>query len=408
MAPVPAILRHINYPASVECRHFDNRGSSEITCSTGGRRVELGGRSVEIFLSIYIGDVRLNKNQKTAFIIVGWGLVLSIFIHFGIMFDLIPLEPKYILYTNLLLIAPLLFTAWFLKDVGLETHINNTFKTALKVLPLWLTIGLGVILVYSVLVFINYTYVNKPLADRPDMDKVLTKLNKGASAATMFFYAAAFGLLNLRRKVKKTAKEAEPIKSQADAAKQGRMEQVYKDETRWLTRMLAVLFVLLGIQGVVTQYQRVSVDHNSISFIALGMIILSFFLGYRLWSCSSIWNLFFWFFGESLVVLQLHSQYCRINKHIRAGWVAGTILPVMCIPLLMVFSRYKGVWFWESVKKSFYIILLPLKSFLQMLSDSLPSYVLFAFVVSYVFIIGFVLGISISVSRHHKWDRWVE
>jgi hypothetical protein len=347
-------------------------------------------------ISIYMGDARLNKNQKTAFIIVGWGLALSILIHLGIMFDLIPFEPKYILYTNLFLIAPLLFTASFLKDVGSEMNTNNAFKTALKVLPLWLTIGLGVILVYSVLVFINYTYVNKPLADRPDMVRVLTKLNKGASAATMFFYAVAFGLLNLHRKVKKTAKEAEPIKSQDDAAKQGRIEQVYKDETRWLTRMLAVLFVLLGIQGVVTQYQRVSVDHNPISFIALGLIVLLFFLGYRLWSCSSIWNLFFWFFKESLVVLQLHSLYCRINKHIRAGWVAGTILPVMCIPLLMVFSRYKGVWFWESVKKLFYIILLPLKSFLQMLSDSLPSYVSFAFAVSYLFAIGFVLGMSIS------------
>ena len=162
---------------------------------------------MEILLSIYIGNVRLNKNQKTAFIIVGWGLALSIFIHFGIMFDLIPFEPKYILYTNLLLIAPLLFTTSILKDVGLETYINNTFKTALKVLPLWLTIGLGVILIYSALVFINYTYVNKPLADRPDMVRVLTKLNKGASAATMFFYAAAFGLLNLHREVKKTARE---------------------------------------------------------------------------------------------------------------------------------------------------------------------------------------------------------
>ena len=338
-------------------------------------------------------------NQKNAYILVGWGLALSILIHLGIIFDLIPFDPKYILYTNLILIIPLLVATSTLKDIGSELYIDNAFKTALRVLPLWLTIGLGVILIYSVLVFINYTYVNKPLADKPDMVRVLTKLNKGSSAATMFFYAAAFGLLNLYQRVKKTAKEEATEKSIGAVAKQGRMEQVYKDETRWLTRMLAVLFVLLGIQGVVTQYQRVSVDHNPISFIALGLIILLFFLGYRLWSCSSIWNLFFWFFKESLVVLQLHSLYCRVNKHIRAGWVAGTILPLMCIPLLMVFSRYKGVWFWESVKKLFYIILLPLKSFLQMLSDSMPPYASFAFFLVYIFVIGFILGVFISYMK---------
>ena len=331
-----------------------------------------------------MGNVRLNKNRKTAVIIAGWGLALSIVIHFGIMFDLIPLEPKYILYTNLLLIAPLLFTTSILKDVGSETYINNTFKTALKVLPLWLTIGLGVILIYSALVFINYTYVNNPLADRPDMVMALTKLNKGASAVTMFFYAATFGLLNLHRRVKKTAKGEAAKKSQDDAARQGRMEQVYKDETRWLMRTLAVLFFIMGIQGVATQYQRVSVEHNPISLIALGVIILLFLLSYWLWICSSIWNIFFWFFEESLVVLQLHSLYCKINKHVRAGWIAGTILLVMCVPLHLMFLQYKGVWFWESAKELSYIILLPLKSFLQMLSDSLPSYVLFAFIMSYV------------------------
>lgn len=343
-----------------------------------------------------MGNVRLNKNQKTAFILVGLGLALSIFIHFGIMFDLIPFEPKYILYSNLFLIVLLLLATSFLKDIGLEMHTDNAFKTALKVLPLWLTIGLGVILIYSVLVFINYTYVNKPLADKSDMVSVLTKLNKGSSAATMFFYAAAVGLLSLHRRVKKAAKEEVAEKSQDDSVKQGRMEQVYKDETRWLIRILAALSVLFGFQGVVTQYQRVCVDHSSISFIALGLIILLFLLGYWLWSCSSIWNLFFWLFEESSIVLHLHFLYCRINKHVRAGCIAGTILLMMCFPLSLMFFRYKGVWFGESVKELAHIILLPLKYFLQMLSDSLPSYVLFAFILSYVFVIGFVLGVFIS------------
>lgn len=149
----------------------------------------------------------MKKSQKIVFIFVASGLLLSLLLHLGIMFDRIPFEQKYILYTNLFLIVVLVSVRPFTSKTSSEALNENPFKMALKVFPLWLTIGLGAILFYSVLVFINFTYINNPLADKPDMVAVLTKFNKGASAATMFFYAATFGLLNLRWKVKKVTKK---------------------------------------------------------------------------------------------------------------------------------------------------------------------------------------------------------
>lgn len=71
--------------------------------------------------------------------------------------------------------------------------------------PLCLTVGLGAILIYSAAVFVNSTYWDSPLNDRPDTIMVLTKMNKGASAATLLFYAAVFGFLNLQWKLKEAA-----------------------------------------------------------------------------------------------------------------------------------------------------------------------------------------------------------
>jgi magnesium-transporting ATPase (P-type) len=155
-------------------------------------------------------------NQKTMLMFVGAGLGLSILMHFCVFFGRIPFEQKYVLYIH----AFMVFLLWpafsFSRDPDSEVIISNPFKTAFLLFPLWLTLGLGLVLVYSALMFINYTYINDPLSHRPDIDKVAGTLSKGSSAATMFFYAAAFGLLNLHWRVKKAIEEEESRESTPD------------------------------------------------------------------------------------------------------------------------------------------------------------------------------------------------
>lgn len=122
------------------------------------------------------------------------------------MFDRIPFDQKNILYINLILIVGLISANAFKIDTDPKSLNENSLKVVMRVFPLWLTVGLAVILIYSAVVFINYTYFNSPLEDKPDMTKVLTKMNKGASAATMFFYAATFGFIYLKWKLKKAEK----------------------------------------------------------------------------------------------------------------------------------------------------------------------------------------------------------
>ena len=189
------------------------------------------------------------------------------------------------------------------------------------------------------------------------------------------------------------------------------MEQTYKDETRWLTRMLAIIFVLLALCGIVGQYQQICVNHDSISFIAVGIIPLFFWLGYRLWRCTSLWNIFLWFSETSTVVLSLQFQYYRINKHIRGGLVAGVISLMMVPPFLPVlFLHYKGIWFWDLLNRITHVILWPLKGLFQMLDTSeMPKeYQNIAFFLSwiiYTFAIGFLAGALISYLAERLIDN---
>ncbi|MHC4771009.1 MAG: hypothetical protein ACYS8O_04315 [Planctomycetota bacterium] len=178
------------------------------------------------------------------------------------------------------------------------------------------------------------------------------------------------------------------------------MEKAYKDETRWLARMLAIIFFLLAFRGVIVQCQRIYVDQNWISFFFLGISFLLFWFGYQLWICSSLWNVFLWFSETSTVVLYMQSQYYRINKHVRSGLVGGMILLLFIVPLPSMFSYYEGVWFCEFIKHILYTILWPLKQLFEILNvfQSHPEYnrsmIIFGYM--YLFAIGFVAGALIS------------
>jgi hypothetical protein len=92
-------------------------------------------------------------------------------------------------------------------------------------------------------------------------------------------------------------------------------------------------------------------------------------------------------------------QYFRINKHIRRGLIAGLILLIMVAPLPIIFYRYKGVWFWEFIRRLYWILLWPLKRIVETLNISPWSSgkgFFFILVLAYLVAIGFVIGVSIS------------
>jgi len=139
---------------------------------------------------------------KFAFVLIGSGLLLSIFFHAAIMLDLISLEHKYILYINLALILLLAPGMSISRKFGEDVNVENFWETMMKIFPIWLKLVLGIILAYGIIVFINFTYINSAFTNRGDMSAMLAKLNKGASAATIIFYAVQFLLLNLYWRLK--------------------------------------------------------------------------------------------------------------------------------------------------------------------------------------------------------------
>jgi hypothetical protein len=179
------------------------------------------------------------------------------------------------------------------------------------------------------------------------------------------------------------------------------MKQAYKDETRWLARVLAVICVLLSIRVLIVLLQHISEDQVTIPRVAISLtvLILSLWLAYRLLICSSLWNIFSWFSETSTFVLYVQSQYYRINKHVRSGFVGGIILPIVILPLPLLLSRYHGVFFWDAIAVVFKMIVRPfglLEKILNISGWPLEDHFRMLFIVVYLFILGFVVGVLIS------------
>jgi hypothetical protein len=118
------------------------------------------------------------------------------------MLSLVDLEHKYILYINLGLIFLLAPGMSLSRKFGEDVNVENFWETILKIFPIWLKFVIGAILVYGIIMFINFTYIDSAFNCRGDMPAMLTKLNKGASAATIVFYTAQFSLINLYWRLK--------------------------------------------------------------------------------------------------------------------------------------------------------------------------------------------------------------
>jgi hypothetical protein len=185
--------------------------------------------------------------------------------------------------------------------------------------------------------------------------------------------------------------------------------QQTKDETRWLLRLFAVLFVLLGIQVIREQFRRIATGEDfSVPsfFIAIGVVILLFWLGWRLWRCPSFWDILSWMPQTPPLFLYFQCQYFRMSQHIRCGLVTGVILLIMEALLRVISFRYKGVWFWDWVRYLWATLYGPFRQLLKLLNfpkrpEGHQGLIIFILYVIYFFAIGFIVGWS--VSRLREW-----
>ena len=151
------------------------------------------------------------RNERHSILFVGAGLVFCILFHFALLLDWVPFNPKYVLYFNFALVLVLWPVSSLANKMQTFKEIQRPFYTAWKIFPLWLSIGLGAIVVYTIVMFIYFHYMGEGIVDRSDMNKTLLKMNKSVSVGTMFFYAAVFGLLNLQWRVKQATEEDERV-----------------------------------------------------------------------------------------------------------------------------------------------------------------------------------------------------
>ena len=180
------------------------------------------------------------------------------------------------------------------------------------------------------------------------------------------------------------------------------MEQEAPDETRWLARILAVVFCLLGIRGVFVLYGRLLADNTLLSpgeqlfefamiCIGLGVSIFLFWLAHRLWTSASIWRAFDWLLKVFPWLLFFQHRYSNINKRCRCGIVTGIAAIIVIAPLPLVVGRYHVV---RYILMFFYW---PIMVFLRTLNYSDYRNLLFSFLIMvYTFIVGFVVGWCVS------------
>ena len=172
------------------------------------------------------------------------------------------------------------------------------------------------------------------------------------------------------------------------------VEQRAKDETRWLARTFSVFTILLGLKAIAVLIQKLSAEEPSpLSIcISLGGTLFLLWLSYRLLICPSLWYMVSWF-SETFPAVQIFEcQYFRINKHIRAGMVAGIILLILIYPLPILFSKFKGTWYSEYSGYILDIVFFPIKYLAGILKPSLfvPIMIL------YTIVLGFAVGVLIS------------
>jgi hypothetical protein len=179
------------------------------------------------------------------------------------------------------------------------------------------------------------------------------------------------------------------------------VEQINKDETRWLGRVFAFFCIVLSIRILTVLLKRIQEEQLSLlMFVSLGASVLFFWLAYRLMTCSSLWDLFSWM-PEKLPLFQyLQCRYFLINRNIRCGLIGAVILLILVAPLPLMFSRYQKVGFWEFVKAALYVIFWPLRQLFEIIyvfqSPTEHNRLMIVCIILYLFAVGFIVGFLIS------------
>ncbi len=173
------------------------------------------------------------------------------------------------------------------------------------------------------------------------------------------------------------------------------MNQKSKDETRWLARFFGILVILLGVWSLCVQCLKLLTDFAPTLVIAVAFAGFLCWLGYKLLRCSSLWNIVLWSSEYSVTNLYLQSQYYRINPHIRAGIVGGIIvlITLFFLPVLKVYGT--ETWFYELSRIIWKTACWPLKQ-IGLFDDTREAPIFVFVVLTYFFILGFILGIAIS------------
>lgn len=175
------------------------------------------------------------------------------------------------------------------------------------------------------------------------------------------------------------------------------MQASTRDETRWLARLLAVVPVMLGVRLIMIQVHRFTTDPLTLLMIGIsvGISVLLFWLGYRLWTCASLWDIFIWLTQTSVITLYLQACYNDIHRHVRAGLVGGLfVIALQNVRILLIVLYGLSPHHWSAR-----MIFWPIRFFLKTVNlpkcPGLPILI----AITYLFAIGFLIGSLLSFLR---------
>lgn len=185
------------------------------------------------------------------------------------------------------------------------------------------------------------------------------------------------------------------------------MQDKTRDETRWLARLLSIIFVMLAVRILIIMYQRFTGESLTplAGALSLGVSALFFWLGYWLWTCRSLWDMFNWMPEPLPSFLYLQAQYFRINRHVRSGLVGSVSVLILqgVIYISVVLNKEDGFWHWLS--RIWIRLFWPHREWVEILNFSRwPILAQFLFVLFYLFMMGFAIGLLLSWMKARIWQ----
>ena len=198
------------------------------------------------------------------------------------------------------------------------------------------------------------------------------------------------------------------------------MQNQNKDETRYLAKLLAVIPVLIGVRQLIAVNQELStftISLPTIEVIALifstftGMLIsfFMFYIAWRLFKCSSLWNVPSWMSKATPSIHLFQCHYLSINQHKRAGLIAGIITLITLYFLPAIISLSTGLTAARTITRiTFKISFYPLKCILNTLDITPPESFLPALLIITItttFTAGFIAGLTASKLKQKMGNK---